>query len=549
MKKLLFIVFIAVFGLTACGPTPEELVKQGKMHLENENYTEALTCFQKAAEAGNAEAEYNIANFYADGIGVAEDIEMAAEWLKKAAEKDYPEAQNALAAMYYRGIGLPQDFEKAAKWAKKAASYDIEGSQFILASLYFAGKGVPQDFDKAAELFLKVENKGGDLVKEAQSLLFIMYLKGLGVPQNDDKAAEMLRNASDLTLAEAQFKIGDIYNQGDADLEIAVDVKKAVRWFRMAAENGDAQAQNYMGIAYYQGKSVTKSVTDAKYWWQKSADQGNVDAQKNLKDLAGVEKAEREKREAEARRRAIELENSKFSVGPDKKVCFAKGNLQYCAQTNTWRFAEHQWDVVGELNEKVSPTYGGWIDLFCWGTSGYNGKMPYMTSRDYNIDCEDIAGTNYDWGRYANISNSGEKQWRTLTSDEWKYVVFERQTKSGVRYAKAIVHGVQGLILVPDNWDNKVYTFNEINEQRGLCSTNTISNIDWMIMEDAGAIFLPVTGWRRGLSHENPLIGYYRASDAKIFQFYGVDRWRECSIYGPSSKENGFAVRLASDIK
>lgn len=39
MKRLLFIVLIAVLGMTACGPTPEELIEQGKNHLENENYT------------------------------------------------------------------------------------------------------------------------------------------------------------------------------------------------------------------------------------------------------------------------------------------------------------------------------------------------------------------------------------------------------------------------------------------------------------------------------------------------------------------------------
>jgi formylglycine-generating enzyme required for sulfatase activity len=294
MKKLLFIVLIAVLGMTACGPTPEELVEQGKNHLENENYTQAMTCFQKAAEKGNAEAEYNIADLYWGGLGVEEDHETAAEWLKKAAENDYPEAQNALAALYYNGMGVPQDFEKAAKWAKKAAAYDMVEAQYMLASLYFAGKGVPQDYNKAAELYLKVEKKGGDLAKEAQGVLAILYLEGFGVPQSDDKAVEMLRKASGLSLAEAQFRLGELYDRGNKELGIASDTEKATKWYRKSAENGNATAQYYVGNAYQRGLGVAKSLTDAKYWWQKAADQGNEKAKEALRSVAKAEKNAKE---------------------------------------------------------------------------------------------------------------------------------------------------------------------------------------------------------------------------------------------------------------
>ena len=63
-----------------------------------------------------------------------------------------------------------------------------------------------------------------------------------------------------------------------------------------------------------------------------------------------------------------------FSVSASKKVCFAQGNLQYQASTNTWRFAENQYDALTTENTNVSATYVGWIDLFGWGTSGYDEK-------------------------------------------------------------------------------------------------------------------------------------------------------------------------------
>ena len=66
-----------------------------------------------------------------------------------------------------------------------------------------------------------------------------------------------------------------------------------------------------------------------------------------------------------------------FSVSSTKKVYFAKGNLQYRASTDTWRFAENQWDTIGSANMNRSSTYDGWIDLFYYGTSGYNNCFPY----------------------------------------------------------------------------------------------------------------------------------------------------------------------------
>ncbi|MBQ3676229.1 MAG: hypothetical protein II926_02525, partial [Bacteroidales bacterium] len=46
-----------------------------------------------------------------------------------------------------------------------------------------------------------------------------------------------------------------------------------------------------------------------------------------------------------------------FSVSADKKVYFSKGNLQYQASTGTWRFAENQYDIIGEDNANISSTY------------------------------------------------------------------------------------------------------------------------------------------------------------------------------------------------
>lgn len=204
--------------------------------------------------------------------------------------------------------------------------------------------------------------------------------------------------------------------------------------------------------------------------------------------------------------------NGLFSVDEYHKVYFSKGNLQYQATTDTWRFAEHQWDYAGYDNDNISPTYDGWIDLFGWGTSGYDHGavcyQPWSTSEDFN-DYAAYGNPDYglfdqngqaDWG-YNAISN-GENTtnlWRTMTDAEWRYILDNRVTPSGIRYAKAIVNGVCGLILLPDDWDPSVFSLSDING--GNFSSNYVSGEEWFgFFESNGAVFLPAAGDRYGHS-------------------------------------------------
>ena len=191
-----------------------------------------------------------------------------------------------------------------------------------------------------------------------------------------------------------------------------------------------------------------------------------------------------------------------FSVSTTTKVRFSHGNLQYQASTHTWRFAENQWDFVGNASEgtvyetgtkcdnvKISSYYSGWIDLFGWATSGYNTSYPYLTIYNptkYGPSTSTIP-SQYDWGVYNMYP------WRTLTHTEWEYLINTRPNASQL-FCKAIVHDVRGLLILPDNWVNS----GEINLSFGnsLYDDNVISNVNWDIMENDGAIFLPAAGYR-----------------------------------------------------
>ena len=191
---------------------------------------------------------------------------------------------------------------------------------------------------------------------------------------------------------------------------------------------------------------------------------------------------------------------------------FSQGNLQYRASTDTWRFAPHQWEFVGPDNDKAAPDYDGWIDLFGWGTSGRNHgavnyqpwcKIPDTKSNNLyqaygNPDANLYDGTGEaDWG-YNAISNGGNQEglWRTLTIDEWMYLLCLRNTVSGFRFVMARLNGKDGLVVLPDGWKSGDYAFNAVNAFT-TCSTNVISVDDWLgVLEPAGVVFLPKAGVR-----------------------------------------------------
>lgn len=182
--------------------------------------------------------------------------------------------------------------------------------------------------------------------------------------------------------------------------------------------------------------------------------------------------------------------NGVFSVSETKKVYFSKGNLQYQASTRKWRFAENQWDFISEDNKSISSSNKGWIDLFGWGT----GDSPTKTTSNNSSYSKFI-----DWGTYNVISNGGNQtgQWRTLTKEEWLYVFDKRNTSSGIRYAKAQVNGVFGVILLPDDWNASTYKLNGTNKDKSVFRTNTISASTWnSLFLSAGAVFLPAAGSR-----------------------------------------------------
>jgi hypothetical protein len=258
-----------------------------------------------------------------------------------------------------------------------------------------------------------------------------------------------------------------------------------------------------------------------------------------------------------------------FSVSQDQQVQFSQGNLQYRASTNTWRFAENQWDIIGETNSNISQSYNDWIDLFGWGTSGWNNGNVYYQPYDYEYLTDlnnghgygPTNGTNHyfnltnefansDWGINNPIINGGNTShyWRTLTNAEWIYVFNTRTTTSGIRYAKAQVNGTDGVILVPDDWIVSTFSLNKTNKTDANYNSNIINDLVWRnTFEPAGAVFLPAAGNRNGTSvYHIGGTGYYWSSSVDSSHGAHMVNFANNNLYpgDAGSRYFGLSVRL-----
>ena len=87
-----------------------------------EDDAEGAKWYRRAAEQGDAEAQFNLGLMYARGEGIAEDDAEAAKWCRRAAEQGFAPAQLSLGIMYYQGRGVPQNYLRAHVWMNLGAS-------------------------------------------------------------------------------------------------------------------------------------------------------------------------------------------------------------------------------------------------------------------------------------------------------------------------------------------------------------------------------------------------------------------------------------------
>lgn len=235
-----------------------------------------------------------------------------------------------------------------------------------------------------------------------------------------------------------------------------------------------------------------------------------------------------------------------FSVSSSKKVTFSPGNLQYHPANKLWRFAPSQTDYIGKANSKNSSSYSAWIDLFGWSTRAT--QFGVSTSTNSSV----YSGSFVDWGT-TKIGNDAPNTWRTLTYKEWGYLLNNRPNASSLK-GVAQVNGVNGLILLPDNWTcpSGVSFKSGFHSYRGedCYAYQTFTVEQWSKLEVAGAVFLPASGDRNGstVDYVRFLGNYWSATEYDSINAYCLYSLSDQADMSFASRYRGLSVRLVKDL-
>jgi len=252
------------------------------------------------AQAGDGEAQHNLAFAYYFGKGVEKNNTKAFELWLQAAENGYVYSQEQLAYQYKEGFAIQKNLEKANFWSSKAFNQNL------------------------------IKAKNGE--SEFQCNLAKNYLYGQGVKKDSKEALYWFRSAAEKGNIEAQAMLGSLYSNnsfmlGDFSLK---NPKEAQKWLHSAGEAGSIQAQRTLGVLYTYGiDGFDENIEAAVYWHKKAAEQGDQDSQDTLKILSSPIASDKNTRENLLEAQSTVFIEVKHKENTPKKLALLIANSKY----------------------------------------------------------------------------------------------------------------------------------------------------------------------------------------------------------------------------
>jgi uncharacterized protein len=243
-----------------------------------------LPALLKSAQAGDAAAQFALANAYFQGSGVRADPAEAVNWYRRAALQGHTGAQVRLAFAYLNGLGTRQDDTEAVRWFREAAAKGDLTGEYNLGAAYLHGRGVPVDFVESATWLRRAADRE---LPEAQYALGTLYANGRGVPRDNSAAQTWLRRAAEHNLPRAQLALGKLYlSTATTGTPGAGTRSEAAVWIERAARRDLPEAQLFLAQMFRDGLGVARDPVAAYAWFALAASRDTPRAREELKAMA-----------------------------------------------------------------------------------------------------------------------------------------------------------------------------------------------------------------------------------------------------------------------
>lgn len=287
LSELYFSIFCCTAG--------EEYQGDGKYAKEALDYLLAMH------KEGNADLEFVIGKFYNFGLGAPTSDATAFEWWLKSAKNGNADAQNNVGYMYQTGREIDQNFDKALAWYKKAADQGDKNALKNIGDMYYEGLGVKTDCGEALKWFEQAEeyndSRASERIDEMRkdpkcaATLALDTLPSSLATHGSSKASDDSETADD---AFEQYQLAASHDDGGNK---RIDYVKAKYWYEKSAAQGNLDAMRALGFMYEKGKGMEIDYKKAIEIYTEAANRGDIGSHSNLwwmySQGIGVEKNEK----------------------------------------------------------------------------------------------------------------------------------------------------------------------------------------------------------------------------------------------------------------
>ena len=269
---------------------------------KNNDETHRIAKLRKAAEQGDANAQFKLSKTFVDQGLPPETEQEAAKWLRKIVvnqdeeltfpammllgkmreiiRQEYPEISDAKIQQSNGSIGIAiaenGDKDAGIDAAIREANLLFAPAQIWLEMSYSSDANVRRYDPRILEFHRRMAADG---LPRAMLVMGNLYADGLGVQQDHEEAVRWYRKAAEQGEAVGQYNLGRMYHSGRG---VERDETEAFKWTLKAALKGMSQAEFSMGYAYTHGEGVKQNYGEALVWYKRAAKQGNTDAMNNI---------------------------------------------------------------------------------------------------------------------------------------------------------------------------------------------------------------------------------------------------------------------------